>query len=254
MFRRSLAGFDLTDEGRLSLSEIRKSIEYAQRGFDRAQYQAVRKRKPFRIGHSLYIHSKVLPFLQRQKTPIEGFSHIALRSASTLQLKNRVLRGELQIGFGVMPILDKDLYVAPLAHESFGLCIPASHSLKDKIRLAIRDVVNEDIYWMPRFMHPGFYDHVTGYLSGVGYDLRNIHEARAIIEGINFVACDSGVALVPQSAARFQSPGVLFKSLTDKPIQIETALFVRRDQMTGAVREFVNTALQELQSTKTTLQ
>jgi DNA-binding transcriptional LysR family regulator len=102
---------------------------------------------------------------------------------------------------------------------------------------------------MPRAVHPAFYDHVTSYLRGVGHDLRNLYEARAIIEGIDHVAQQSGVALVPQSAARFQCSGVLFKPLTDRALHIETALFVRRDQMRGAVREFVDTALMELKST-----
>lgn len=254
LFSRNLTGFELTEEGRVSVQEIRKSIEYMQRGFDRALYQAVHNRRPFRIGHSLCIHNKVLPFLERQDAPQGGFSHFALQSATTIQLKARVLRGEVQAGFGIMPVIDRDLYVVPILNEGFSLCIPDSHTLKNKVRVAARDATNERLYWMPRSVHPAFYDKVTGYLRGVGYDLRNLHEARAILEGIDFAAYRSGVALVPQSAARFQCPGVLFKPLTDKLMRIETVLFVRRDQMHGAVREFVHTALAELQSSKTELQ
>ncbi len=254
LFHRSLNGFELTEEGRVSVQNIRKSIEYAQRGFDRALYQAVQNRRPFRIGHSLYIHSKVLPYLERQNVPQDGFAHFVLQSATTMQLKTRVLRGEVQVGFGVMPVFDRDLYVAPVLSEGFSLCIPESHPLRTKVRVAARDVVNDRLYWMPRSVHPAFYDHITGYLRGVGFDLHNLHEARGILEGIDFAAYKSGVALVPQSAARFQRPGVLFKPLTDRLIRIETVLFVRRDQMHGAVREFVHRALAELQLSKTVLQ
>ncbi len=59
-----------------------------------------------------------------------------------------------------------------------------------------------------------------------------------------------GIALVPQSAAHFQYPGVLFKPLTDKLLQIETALLVRRDQMHGGVQDFVNSALAAIQPAK----
>lgn len=254
LFDRNLSGFQLTEEGRVSIQEIRRSIEYAQRGFERALYQGIRNRRPFHIGHSLYVHSKVLFFLQKQSVPNGNFSNIALKSATTVQLKERVLRGELHAGFGVSPIVDRDLYVAPILQENFSLCIPENHVLKDKVRVAARDVANERLYWMPRSVHPALYDHVTSYLRGVGHDLRNLHEARAIIEGIDHAAYKLGVALVPQSAARFQCAGVLFKPLTDRPIRIETALFVRRDQMNGAVREFVNSALTELQSPRIELQ
>jgi DNA-binding transcriptional LysR family regulator len=254
LFSRSIAGFELTEEGRASIQEIRGSIEYVQRGFDRALHESIRHRGPFHVGHSLYVHSKVLPFLQKQNVPEGDFSRIALKSATTVQLTARVLRGEVQVGFGVMPIMDKDLYVVPLLSENFSLCLPENHSLKNKLRLAARDVVSEKLYWMPRSVHPAFYDHVTGYLRGVGHDPGNLHEARAIVEGIDFAAARFGVALVPQSSARFKCPGVLFKPLTDRLIRIETALFVRRDQMKGAVREFVNTALAELRPPKTELQ
>jgi DNA-binding transcriptional LysR family regulator len=254
LFRRNLTGFELTDEGRAAVREIRRSLEYVQRGFDRALYSAVKNRRPFGIGYSLYVHEKVLPFLQRQGAPGTDFSNLRLRADTTTQLIPRVLRGELHVGFGVMPVLDRDLWVAPVAHEYFSACIPDTHPLKNRTRLSARDLANETLYWMPRSVHPAFYDQVSDYLQGVGNHTDNLQEARAIIQGIDLAAHNLGVALVPQSAARFQRSGVLFKPLTDKLIQIETALFVRRDKMHGDVLEFVNTALSELQAPKTDLQ
>jgi hypothetical protein len=47
-----------------------------------------------------------------------------------------------------------------------------------------------------------------------------------------------------------QYAGVIFKPLTDKLIKIETALFVRRDQMKDVMQDFVNTALAKLKPSK----
>ena len=91
---------------------------------------------------------------------------------------------------------------------------------------------------------------VADYLRGVGHRLHNLQEARAVIQGIDMAALKLGIALVPQSAERFQHAGVVFKPLTDKLIKIETALFVRRDQMKGAMQDFVNTVLEELKPPK----
>jgi DNA-binding transcriptional LysR family regulator len=249
-FRRTITGFELTEEGRSAIREVRKSHEYAQLAFDRALYITVKNRRPFRIGHSLYIHGKILPFLEKQTTPGTDFSRIVLKADTTLRLKARVLRGDLHMAFGVMPIFDKDLWVAPVAHENFSVCIPENHPFRDKARLSAHELTKEKLYWMPRFVHPPLYDQVTAYLSGVGHDLHNLHEARAIIQGIDLAAAKLGVALVSQSAARFQCPGVLFKPLTDKLSRIETALFVRRDQMHGEVQDFVNSMLAELNPPK----
>ena len=254
LFRRNLSGFELTEEGKSAVEEIRRSIEYVQRGFDRAIYTSSKKHGPFRIGHSLYVHGKVLPFLQRQNTPGPNFTHVELKADTTVHLKARVLRGELHVGFGVMPILDKDLWVVPIAHEYFSACIPATHPLKTKIRLSAHDLADETLYWMPRSVHPAFYDQVTEYLHGVGINPHNLQEAQAIIQGIDQAASNLGVSLVPQSAARFQCPGVLFKPLTDKVLKIETAIFVRRDQMQSDVRDFVNWMLAKLHPERTELQ
>jgi DNA-binding transcriptional LysR family regulator len=254
LFHRNITGFELTDEGRAALREIRKSLEHVQRGFDRALYSMVKNRRPFRIGYSLYVHEKILLFLRRQGVPGTDFSHLKLRADTSMQLIPRVLRGELHVGFGVMPIFDRDLWVAPIAKEYFSACIPDTHPLKGRTRLAARDLANETLYWMPRSVHPVFYDQVADYLHGVGHHAENLQEARAIIQGIDLATHNLGVALVPQSAARFQRAGVLFKPLTDKLIQIETALFVRRDKMHGDVLEFVNAALSELQAPKIDLQ
>ena len=254
LFQRTLTGFDLTDEGRAAIREIRKALEHTQRGFDRALYAATRNRRPFRIGYSLYVHEKILPFLQRQGAPGTDFSSLTLRADTTMQLIPRVLRGELHVGFGVMPIFDRDLWIAPVAHEYFSACIPDTHPLRSRNRLSARELADETLYWMPRSVHPTFYDQVTDYLHGVGHHTDNLQEARAIIQGIDLAAHSLGVALVPQSAARFQRPGVLFKPLTDKLIQIETAIFARRDKMHGDILDFVNSAMAELQPAKTHLQ
>jgi DNA-binding transcriptional LysR family regulator len=253
-FRRIRSGFELTEHGRTAMRDLRIGLEHLERAFSRASYSAVRKHRPFRIGHSLYIHGKVLPFLQRQGPPGMTYSRVILRSDTTMRLVQRVLRGELHVGFGVMPILDNDLWVAPVAQESFSACIPDTHPLKDRLRISARDLANEKLYWVPRSVHPAFYGQITTYLAGVGHQLRNIHEGRAIIEGIDLAAHNFGVALVPQSANRFQRSGVLFKPLTDKLIRIETVLFARRDQMYGDLRAFVDAALAELQPAKTELQ
>lgn len=57
------------------------------------------------------------------------------------------------MGFGVMPIFDKDLWITPVAHENFSVCIPDTHPFKDKARFSAHDLTKETLYWMPRFVH-----------------------------------------------------------------------------------------------------
>jgi LysR family transcriptional regulator, benzoate and cis,cis-muconate-responsive activator of ben and cat genes len=251
LFQRTLTGFELTEQGHSAIRDIRECVKHIQRGFDHAVYTAVKSRRPLRIGHSLYVHERILPLLQKKHPTGSEFSRVILKADTTVHLKTRVLRGELSVGFGILPILDRDLWATPIAQEYFSVCIPADHPFKDRVRLSVRDLIEETIFWMPRTVHPAFYEQVTDYLFGVGVLPHNLHEARAIIQGIDLAANKLGIALVPQSAARFQRPGVLFKPLTDKLIKIETAVFTHRDQMRGELSDFVNSIIAELRPAKT---
>jgi len=250
LFRRNLTGFEVTEQGRNALPEIRKSIDHMQRGFDGAIYLSVKNRRPLTVGHSLYVHGKVLPYLEQRKIDSDDFSGVEINADTTVNLVQHVLRGILHVGFGVGPIQDKDLWIAPITREYFSVCIAADHPLRNKIRLSVHDLIGETIYWMPRSVHPAFFQHVSGYLYGVGIQPHKLREARAIIQGIDLAASRLGVALVPASAARFQHAGVLFKPLTDKLIYIDTLVFARRDQMRNGLDAFVRGAISELSSKK----
>lgn len=90
--------------------------------------------------------------------------------------------------------------------------------------------------------HPLFYDQIVSYLLTLSFNPRRFLEADTITQALDFTAHRSGVALVPQSASRFQRPGGLFKPLTDDLIRIETALFVRKDQVHSSVQDFMTVA------------
>ena len=57
--------------------------------------------------------------------------------------------------------------------------------------------------------------------------------------------------ILPLSAQQYEGwrmcrAGVVFKPITDQLMQIETALFVRRDQMHSTMQEFVEIALSKI--------
>jgi hypothetical protein len=49
--------------------------------------------------------------------------------------------------------------------------------------------------------------------------------------------------VVPRSADRFHLSGVIFKPLTDELLAVETAMFIRRDQMHDTAKEIIGIAL-----------
>ena len=168
---------------------------------------------------------------------------LRLRSASTTQLVWRVRRGELQAAFGVLPIIDKTLWIERVAEEPFCVCLPEHHRLANHSRLPARELSEETVAWIPRSFHRLLYDQVMSYLRTLGFSAERFKEAQTITQALDFVAIGTGIALVPQSASRFQRRGVVFRSLTDDLIRIETALFVQKEQMRSSVKDFISAAM-----------
>lgn len=250
LFNKTPHGLRLSNIGRVYGAQIRSSLEQAKLAFDLARYEATLHQRPFYVGHSPYMHGSLLPVLEQLSLPGIGAPPVVLRSAPTTRLQWRVRRGELQAGFGVLPIVDKTLWIERVAHEPFCVCVPEHHRLAAHSRLAARELSGETLVWIPRNIHRLFYDQVVNYLLTLKFDPRRFLEAHTITQALDFAAHGAGVAFVPQSASRFQRPGVLFRPLTDDLIRIETALFVRRDQMHTSVREFITVVLSAIAALK----
>jgi len=247
LFDKTPYGMKPSRVGRVYGMQIRNSLDQARLAFDLAQYETSLHQRPFCVGHSPYIHGDLLPLLEQLTLPGNEAPPIVLKSAMTMRLIWRVRRGELQAGFGILPIMDKALWIERVAHEPFGICIAERHRLATRSRLAARELSNETLVWIPRSVHPLFYDHIVNYLLTLRFNPRRFLEAHTITQALDFTAHGAGVALIPLSASRFQRPGVLFKPLTDSLLRIETALFVRKDPMRSSVKDFIAVAISAIQ-------
>lgn len=250
LFDKTPHGLKPSSIGRIYGTHIRVSLEQAKLAFDLARYEASLHHRPFHVGHSPYIHGGILPLLEQIALPGSEAPPIVLRSAPTMRSVWRVRRGELQAGFGILPIVDKTLWIELVAYEPFCVCIAEHHRLAAHSRLAARELLNETLVWIPRHTHRLFYDQIVNYLLTLKFNPQRFLEAHTITQALDFAAHGAGVALIPQSASRFQRPGVTFKPLTDELIRIETALFVRKDQMRASVKNFISIALSSIAALK----
>lgn len=254
LFERTSRGVELTRAGRLFVSEAVVSLDHAERAWDLAHYQAQIENGPYHIGYSPYVHSVFLPplnelrpFLSQSST---GPSGITLETAPTGELVERVLRGRLHAALGVRPIVDEDLWVQPVGREGFTLCVPRNHALARRSELTVLDLHGETVYWLPQSGHPRLYARIMKYIRSVGAQ-PVFKEVRALTHALEFVAHGFGLALLPRSAAHVSHTGVVFKPLADRYLAIETALFMRRDQRHGPLKDLVDDLFSQLVALKT---
>ncbi len=65
LFDRDRNTFSVTEPGRLFVEEIQEAMTHSARAWDLARYQSHIEQGPFRLGYSAYIHSRLVPVLER---------------------------------------------------------------------------------------------------------------------------------------------------------------------------------------------
>lgn len=263
IFERSTRRLELTTVGRIVVPEIQLALRHSERAWELARYYARLTHGPIRLGYSLYTHGALLRILHSldlsqfeaqlvasEDTPTP---RIVLEHSVTPDLMERVLRGRLHASLGVLPIQSSELWVEQLVREPFCVCLPRGHALAQRQAIAARDLDGQPLFWIPRDMHPAFYDGTVKYIESTG--ARPVyHEIGSCAHAIEIAVNGLGIALLPNSIARLSRPGVVFKTVTDRFLQIETALFARRELMSGVLQDFTLFLASRLQAVKPNVQ
>jgi DNA-binding transcriptional LysR family regulator len=247
LFVRTNRGLDLTPAGKLFLPEAQASVQHAERAFELARWQAQIETGPMRLGYSPYIHGDLVPLLQRWQLETGTPRGLVLETASTRELIERVIRGRVHVGFGIMPIQEEELWVNPIAREPLCLCVPKNHRLAQKQVIGARELDREIVFWPVREAHPGFYDQIMEYINGLGIE-PHVHGTACQTQAMELVSHGFGVALLPRSAGRFSRTGIVFRPVSDLFLRIETALFARKEQRRGPLEGQIEDMLSQIRA------
>ena len=162
------------------------------------------------------------------------------------KLVDLVLHGEVHAGVGIMPIEERGLWVEPLTKEAFCLCVPKNHPFAQRPSLAVRELHGQVLYWLPRRISPAFYDLVTEYIERTGA-VPVYQEICSVTHAIEVVSHGLGIAMLPRTASRLSYSGIVFKNVTDRYLQFETAIFARKDIVNGSLKEIFQLIVSRLQ-------
>ena len=248
LFNRSTRRLELTDAGRIALPNLQDALRHSERAFDLARNCGRIAAGPIRLGYSpcsdssLWVHLYAIDFstLEARRIGCADFPEprLQLESAPTLELAERVLRGKIHAALGIQPLRDPELWVEPISREPFCACLPKNHRLARQTAIPIREFHGETLFFFPRALHPDLFDQIADYVHRAGAQPICL-ESHFPTQAIDAVAQGLGLALLPQSISRISRPGVVFRSISDRFLHIETALFARRDMLRGELREVV---------------
>ncbi|KYG98945.1 LysR substrate-binding domain-containing protein [Bradyrhizobium sp. DOA1] len=140
---------------------------------------------------------------------------------------------------------ERDLSSKLAWREEVVLAVPRSHRLAQRKRIALGDLAAEEhVVLDPNSSHFARYVQTccvdAGFLPKVS---QQVVDAQSIP---SLIAAGFGVALVPQSIARFTTTDIVFRPIRPSPPTADVFLVFRKDETSMVVHNFIKLALRYL--------
>jgi DNA-binding transcriptional LysR family regulator len=117
--------------------------------------------------------------------------------------------------------------------------LPLSHPLAKRTRVRLSQLAGEPFILFPRALGPNFFDQIVGVCRSAGFGPKIAQEAIQMGTIVSLVAIGLGVALVPASLKNLRRSGVVYKSLTSRPV-VELSMAWRADNSNPTLARFIN--------------
>jgi DNA-binding transcriptional LysR family regulator len=239
--RAGRKGMVPTDAGNVYLPAARESVRQASLGVDRVRAFVRVQTNDLRIGYSSDLDAKLLAIIaQLRLRPNDSFQ-IRTESLLTLQVIARVLQGELNVGFGFLPIHEPDIFARQLMEEPLVVCLPAGHRLGTKRAIQPEELENEPMIAVGRKALPGKHEEVVAHFESLGVSLKFVADAYLPREALWQVGQGNGFALMTRSSADTSRSDIVVRPLADRLLTVKSGVFIRRehDQSENSIKRFV---------------
>jgi DNA-binding transcriptional LysR family regulator len=240
LFTRTKRNVALTDAGGRFLEEARLTLRQAERAQLVAKLAGRGEVGRVEIG---YISSAVCSGLltaaaaeYRRKYPLVS---LTFRRMETPRQLEHLMEGRLDIGF-LRPPARYPVGISGMIVERQPVVVvlPNAHMLAEADSVSGAMLIDE------RFIAPTFeselgYDFAAAIGRQGRFDVRVVDRATDLFTFITLVAAGVGIAVVPQSWACIQVPGVVYRSISPQTKLAELVAAFRRDERAPAVKTFI---------------
>lgn len=231
-----------TEAGNLYVLQARESVRHAWLGVDRVRAFVQAQSRDLRVAYSTYLNTKLLDVIRRLDV---RSIHVTRESLSTRQSVSGVLRGNLHVGFGILPILEPDISARLLFEEPLMACIPVGHRLAARSTVQLEDLENESIVSVARKELPGRHQQIVSHFESCGVTLNFVVDTYSPEEAVWLVTQGAGISLMTKFSASVCRYNVVVRPLSDRLLTVKSGIFTRRDNNQKPVQDFIDLAWTE---------
>ena len=193
-----------------------------------------------RVGTFQSVGTRLLPEIMRRFTAQWPAIDVMLEEHDDAEIAAALERGELDVGFVVLPVGDAPLEAIEIVRDGYALVVPAGSALAQGFP-ALRDVAQQPLVG---FRPSGATETVEAAIRAVGVEPRFAFRSNdnGIVQGL--VAAGVGPAILPRLTVDASDPRIVLREV-EPPIAPRVIAVARhRDRYASpAMRAFVETVL-----------
>lgn len=230
LLHRTTRQVDLTDAGRVLLTEARKVLAGADHAVSALRYAADGEAGLLRIAFVSSAAVRILPALVPALQGAWPLIHLELEESTTDRQIERILEGRLDLGIVREVGTPAGLVVQPIAREPLTLAVPDNHRLATRRRVRLAELAGERFIVFPRHQVSLLYDHIAALCHSAGVQLDVAQEAVQFPTILGLVASRTGIAIVPDSLRALHLPGLRYITLVDPDAYSTVSLICATDR------------------------
>lgn len=242
LLRRTKRSVELTDAGRVFLTEaqnVLSQVQEAKRAAQRAARGEIGRLVLGYISSSTYDLLPMMLSAYRERFPEID---VALRELTTQEQVRALEEEAIQVGLLRLPINNPTVHVEVIRREPIVCVLPEGHPLALHERIALHLLAHEPFVLQSRQRGGGYYAQVMNLCLTSGFSPNVIQEVMEMHTIVSLVAAGMGVSLVPLSIKNIRSQGVVYRELEGATLITEMAMAWLRNSHSTTVQNFLDVA------------
>jgi DNA-binding transcriptional LysR family regulator len=220
LFRRNRRHVALTDAGKAYEQRVHSILSQLERAREEAQRVHRGETGTLTIGFVGALTYEFLPGILRRYRKRMPDVHLTLRDMVPAEQIEALAADRIDVGFaGILPDdCGPEIAHRVLRRDRMVAALPEGHPLAKRGAVALEKLADEPWVLIERKISPTYDRFIRRLCADAGFSARSDYEAARAQAMLGLVAAGMGVTIVPETIARLQSPGVVFRPLRQRLI------------------------------------
>lgn len=255
LLRRSAKAVQLTDAGRVFLTEARAVLARTEAAVAAAREVATGRRGELHVGYAPVPTVRLLPpTLRAFQTEVPGV-RVKLHDLSPEEMLAGLRKGSLQIAFLVRPTraMLRGLRFEALVQDELRVAVPHGHRFARLRAVPVAALAAEPLVAYSRKDYPEYHDTLETLFATSAVRPRIVEEHDSGVSLVTAVEAGNGLALVSQTLACTTGPRLKLLPLTPAPAALVVGAATVKGPVNAAAETFLRCAREQATGAKAPL-